>query len=29
MGKDGTSMVLSPDSSFFRFFKNKDGADLK
>jgi membrane protease subunit HflC len=26
MGKEGTSMVLSPDSSFFRFFKNKEGA---
>ena len=25
MGKDGTSMVLSPDSSFFRFFKDKEG----
>ena len=24
-GKEGTSMVLSPDSSFFRFFGNKDG----
>jgi len=27
MGKDGTSMVLSPDSSFFRFFKDKEGAE--
>ena len=25
MGKEGTSMVLSPDSSFFRFFKDKEG----
>ena len=25
MGKDGTSMVLSPSSSFFRFFKDKNG----
>ena len=27
MGKDGTSMVLSPDSSFFRFFKDKEGSE--
>jgi len=27
MGKDGTSMVLSPDSSFFRFFKDKEGGE--
>jgi membrane protease subunit HflC len=27
MGKDGTSMVLSPDSSFFRFFKDKEGTE--
>ena len=26
MGKSGTSMVLSPSSSFFRFFKDKDGS---
>ena len=26
MGKDGTSMVLSPTSSFFRFFKDKNGS---
>ena len=26
MGKDGTSMVLSPSSSFFRFFKDKNGS---
>jgi membrane protease subunit HflC len=26
MGKDGTSMVLSPSSSFFRFFKDKSGS---
>jgi membrane protease subunit HflC len=25
MGKEGTSMILSPDSSFFRFFKDKEG----
>jgi membrane protease subunit HflC len=29
MGKDGTSMVLSPSSSFFRFFKNKNGSAQK
>ena len=29
MGKDGTSMVLSPSSSFFRFFKDKSGAGQK
>ena len=27
MGKDSTSMVLSPDSSFFRFFKDKEGTE--
>ena len=27
MGKNGTSMVLSPDSSFFRFFKDKEGGE--
>jgi membrane protease subunit HflC len=26
MGSNDTSMVLSPDSSFFRFFKDKSGA---
>ncbi len=26
MGKDGTSMVLSPSSSFFRFFKDMNGS---
>ncbi len=26
MGKSGTSMVLSPSSSFFRFFKDKNGS---
>lgn len=26
MGQDGTSMVLSPSSSFFRFFKDKNGS---
>ena len=25
IGEGPTSMVLSPDSSFFRFFKDKDG----
>ena len=25
IGESGTSMVLSPNSSFFRYFKNKDG----
>ena len=25
MGSNDTSMVLSPDSSFFRFFKDKSG----
>ena len=25
IGESGTSMVLSPSSSFFKFFKNKDG----
>tara|TARA_B100000575_G_C23065822_1_gene613672 strand:- start:240 stop:1118 length:879 start_codon:yes stop_codon:yes gene_type:complete len=29
MGKEGTSMVLSPSSSFFRFFKDKDGSAQK
>ena len=29
MGKDGTSMVLSPSSSFFRFFKDKYGSAPK
>ena len=29
MGKDGTSMVLSPSSSFFRFFKDKSGSAPK
>ena len=29
MGKDGTSMVLSPSSSFFRFFKDKNGSASK
>ena len=29
MNNDGTSLVLSPDSSFFRFFKDKDGANQK
>ena len=29
MGKDDTSMVLSPDSAFFRFFKDKSGAGQK
>ena len=29
MGKDGTSMVLSPSSSFFRFFKDKNGSAAK
>ena len=29
MGKDGTSMVLSPSSSFFRFFKDKSGSGQK
>ena len=29
MNNNGTSLVLSPDSSFFRFFKNKDGTDQK
>ncbi len=29
MGKDGTSMVLSPSSSFFRFFKDKNGSAPK
>jgi len=27
MGKEGTSMVLSPSSSFFRFFKDKHGEE--
>jgi membrane protease subunit HflC len=25
IGESGTSMVLSPNSSFFRYFKDKDG----
>ena len=25
LGKTGTSMVLSPDSAFFRYFLDKDG----
>ena len=29
MGQNETSMVLSPESSFFRFFKDKDGAEQK
>ena len=29
MNNNGTSLVLSPDSSFFRFFKDKDGSDQK
>ena len=29
MGKDGTSMVLSPSSSFFRFFKDMSGSVQK
>ena len=29
MNNNGTSLVLSPDSSFFRFFKDKDGTDQK
>ena len=29
MGQNETSMVLSPDSSFFRFFKDKDGTGQK
>ena len=29
MGKDGTSMVLSPSSSFFRFFKDMNGSAQK
>ncbi len=29
MNNNGTSLVLSPDSSFFRFFKDKDGTDRK
>ena len=29
MNNDGTSLVLSPDSSFFRFFKDKDGTNQK
>ena len=29
MNNSGTSLVLSPDSSFFRFFKDKDGTDQK
>ena len=26
---DGTTMVLSPDSEFFRYFRDQDGADVK
>ena len=29
MNNNGTSLVLSPNSSFFRFFKDKDGTDQK
>ena len=29
MNNNGTSLVLSPDSSFFRFFKDKGGTDQK
>ena len=29
MNNNGTSLVLSPDSSFFRFFKDKDGTNQK
>ena len=29
MGQNDTSMVLSPESSFFRFFKDKSGAEPK
>ena len=29
MGSNDTSMVLSPDSSFFRFFKDKSGSEPK
>ena len=29
MNNNGTLLVLSPDSSFFRFFKDKDGTDQK
>ena len=29
MNNNGTSLVLSPESSFFRFFKDKDGTDQK
>ena len=29
MNNNGTSLVLSPDSSFFRFFKDKDGTAQK
>jgi membrane protease subunit HflC len=29
MGSNDTSMVLSPDSSFFRFFKDKSGEERK
>jgi len=29
MNNNGTSLVLSPDSSFFRFFKDKDGTEQK
>ena len=26
---DGTTMVLSPDSEFFRYFRDQEGADVK
>ena len=29
MGQNDTSMVLSPESSFFRFFKDKSGTEQK
>ena len=29
IGESGTSMVLSPNSSFFRYFKDKDGSAEK
>jgi len=29
LGKTGTSMVLSPDSAFFRYFLDKDGKSLQ
>ena len=27
IGESGTSMVLSPNSTFFRYFKDKDGSE--